>query len=108
MGEKPLHKVSRGKYRSQEDGVHVAQLLLEPGRGCEHTTQGPLDAVTSCILLGNVEIVRLLLDHGADLEAAVGDMGEKPLHKVSYGEYRSQEDGVRVAQLLLERNGARM
>jgi ankyrin repeat protein len=103
MGEKPLHKVSYGKYRSQEDGVRVAQLLLDRGadvntRRKDHQT--PLHVAS---YFGNVEIVRLLLDHGADLEAATGDMGEKPLHQVSYGEYRSQEDGVRVAQLLLDR-----
>ena len=104
MGEKPLHQVSSGNNRFQEDGVRVAQLLLERGadvntRRNDHQT--PLHAA-SCF--GNVEIVRLLLDHGADPEAnAEGDMGEKPLHKVSYGEYGSQDDGVRVAQLLLER-----
>jgi ankyrin repeat protein len=103
MGEKPLHKVSYGKYRSQEDGVRVAQLLLDRGadvntRHNDHQT--PLHFAS---YLGNIEIVRLLLDHGADLEAATDNMGEKPLHQVSYGEYRSQEDGVRVAQLLLGR-----
>ena len=104
MGDKPLHKVSVGEYRSHEDGVRVAQLLLERGadvntRRNDHQT--PLHAAS---YFGNVEIVRLLLDHGADPEAnAEGSMGEKPLHKVSVGEYRSQEDGVRVGQLLLER-----
>ena len=104
IGEKPLHKVSYGKYRSEEDGIRVAQLLLERGadvntRRNDHWT--PLHAASYS---GNVEIVRLLLDHDADPEAsAEGDMGEKPLHQVSFGKYRSQEDGVRVAQLLLER-----
>ena len=104
MGEKPLHQVSYGKYRSQEDGVRVAELLLDRGadintRRDDHWT--PLHVAS---YLGNVEIVRLLLDHGADPEAnAEGDMGSKPLHQVSCGKYRSQEDGVRVAQLLLER-----
>jgi ankyrin repeat protein len=103
LGEKPLHRVSYGEYRSQEDGVHVAQLLLDRGadvntRRNDHQT--PLHIASN---YGNVEIVRLLLDRGADLEAAGGNMGEKPLHRVSYGEYRSLEDGVRVAQLLLDR-----
>jgi ankyrin repeat protein len=103
MGDKPLHKVSYGKYRSQEDGVRVAQLLFD--RGADVNTRGkdgwtPLHLASN---YGNVEIVRLLLDHGADLDAATGNMEDKPLHQVSYGKYRSQEDGVRVAQLLLDR-----
>ena len=106
MGEKPLHKVSYGKYRSQEDGVRVAQLLLEHGGDVNTRRKDGWTPLHVAAYFGNVEIVRLLLDHGADPEAnAEGDMGEKPLHKVSYGKYRSQEDGVRVAQLLLEHGG---
>jgi ankyrin repeat protein len=103
MGEKPLHQVSYGKYRSQEDGVRVAQLLFD--RGADVNTRGKDDwtPLHLASYYGNVEIVRLLLDHGADLDAATGNKGEKPLHKVTYGKYRSQEDGVRVAQLLLDR-----
>jgi ankyrin len=102
-GEKPLHQLSYGKYRSHGDGVHVAQLLLDRGanvnaRRNDHQT--PLHVAS---YFGSLEIVRLLLYHGADSEAiAEGDMGEKPLHQVSYGKYRSQEDGVHVAQLLLD------
>ena len=102
MGSKPLHFVSHGKYRSKEDGVHVAQLLLERGADVNtrrHDHRTPLHVASYS---GNVEIVYLLLDHGADPEAnAEGDIGEKPLHKVSHGKYRSQEDGVCVARLLL-------
>jgi ankyrin len=103
MGQKPLHRVACGEYKSQEDGVRVAQLLLE--RGADVNTrcddhQTPLHLAS---YLGNIEIVRLLLNHGADPEAAEGNMGEKPLHHVPCGEYKSQEDGVRVAQLLLDR-----
>jgi ankyrin repeat protein len=103
MGEKPLHRVSYGEYRSQEDGVRVAQLLLDRGTDVNTRRKDDWTPLHLASLHGNVEIVRLLLDRGADLEAAGGNAGEKPLHKVSYGTYRSPEDGVRVAQLLLDR-----
>jgi hypothetical protein len=80
MGEKPLHQVSCGKYRSEEDGVRVAQLLLDHGadvntRRKDHQT--PLHVAS---YFGNVEIVRL--------ELLEGDMARTNL------EYRSEEDGV--------------
>ena len=104
MGKKPLHQVSGGEYGSQEDGVRVAQLLLEHGADVNARRNDQWTPLHTASYFGNVEIVHLLLDNGADPEAnAEGDMGEKPLHKVSGGEYRSQEDGVRVTQLLLER-----
>jgi ankyrin len=101
--EKPLHRVSYGKYGSQEDGVRVAQLLLDRGADVNTRCKDHLTPLHVASYYGNVEIVRLLLDHGADVEAAAGEIGEKPLHRVSYGKHRSQEDGVRVAQLLLDR-----
>ena len=103
-GEKPLHKVSHGEYRSQEDGVRVAQLLLERGSDVNPPCKDHWTPLRAASYFGKVGIVRLLLDHGADPEAnAEGIMGEKPLHQVSYGRYRSQEGGVCVARLLLER-----
>jgi ankyrin repeat protein len=51
---------------------------------------------------GRPEIARLLLDHGAQLDAK-NDQGEIPLHLVSRGDYDSPDDGVRVAELLQER-----
>jgi ankyrin len=103
MGEKPLHRVARGEYKSQEDGVRVAQLLLDRGADINTRRKDDWTPLHLASYLGNIEIVRLLLNHGADPEAAEGDMGEKPLHRVARGEYKSQEDGVRVAQLLLDR-----
>ena len=51
---------------------------------------------------GKPEIARLLLDHGAQVNAK-NYQGEIPLHLVSRGEYDSPDEGVRVAELLLER-----
>jgi ankyrin repeat protein len=103
MGEKPLHGPSYGEYRSEEDGVRVAQLLLDHGADVNTRRKDHWTPLHVASYFGNVEIVHLFLEHGADLEAAEGDIGAKPLHQLSYGEYRSEEDGVRVAQLLLDR-----
>jgi ankyrin repeat protein len=102
MGEKPLHQVTYGKYRSQDDGVRVAQLLLDRGADVNTRRKDHWTPLHHASHFGNVEIVRLFLDHGADHEAA-GYKEQTPLHHVSYAEYRSQEDGIRVAKLLLDR-----
>jgi ankyrin repeat protein len=44
----------------------------------------------------------MLLDYGAKADAE-NDQGETPLHLVSRGKYDSQEDGVSIVRLLLER-----
>ena len=53
---------------------------------------------------GRPDIVQVLLDHGAKVDA-VDNLFRTSLHNVPGGQYESQEDGIRVAQLLLE-NGA--
>lgn len=54
-------------------------------------------------LYGWVEMVRVLLSHGATANAE-DDLGRTPLHTVSLarGVYISGENGVRIAQLLLK------
>ena len=105
IGMKLLHQVSCGQYESLEDGVRVARLLLELGvdvntRSKDHQT--PLHWAS---YYGKFEIVRMLLDHGAEAYVEA-DNGDNPLHYVSCGKYESQDDGVRVAQLLLKRGAA--
>jgi ankyrin repeat protein len=51
-----------------------------------------------------LEIARILLDHGATVNAE-NKKGRTPLHQVAQGTYDSQEHGVSVAWLLLERGG---
>ena len=100
-GETALHRVSCIKFESPADGIRVAQLLLERGADVNARRKDyskPLHVASYC---GKFEIVRLLLDHGADATAE-NDKGETALHRVSCGEYDSQEAGLRVTQLLLE------
>jgi ankyrin repeat protein len=52
-------------------------------------------------LYGWVEMVRVLLDRGAAVDSK-DNLGRTHLHMVSQGAYASQEDGVRIAQLLLK------
>ena len=52
---------------------------------------------------GRLEITQVLLDHGASANEK-DELGETPLHRVSQGEYESQDHGVGVARLLLEHN----
>ncbi|KAH9000399.1 ankyrin repeat-containing domain protein [Lactarius akahatsu] len=101
LGSTPLHKVSRGKYKSQDDGIRIAQLLLERGADVNALRTDHQTPLHLASYNGNIAIARLLLDHGA--KANVGDdRGDTPLHNISYGEYESQDDGIRVARLLLE------
>src|SRR6266702_3376122 len=104
-GESSLHKVSKGKYESQEVGVRVAQLLLERGGNVNAQRKDHWTPLHFASYNGQLDIARLLLNHGAKVGAKHNN-GETPLHKVSCGKYESQEDGVCVAQLLLERGGA--
>ncbi|KAH9025602.1 ankyrin repeat-containing domain protein, partial [Lactarius pseudohatsudake] len=84
-----------GEYESREDDTHLARLLLErdldvSARGEEKWT--PLHAAS---YYGKPEIVRPLLDRGAEANAEA-DNGDTC-------EYEPQEGGVCVARLLLER-----
>jgi ankyrin repeat protein len=101
-GEKPLHQVSyNGKYKSQGGWCTCRTATLDRGADVNTRCKDDQTPLHLASYYGNVEIVRLLLDYGA--EANVDDKyGEKPLHKVAWNECKFQEDCVRVAQLLLE------
>jgi ankyrin repeat protein len=101
LGSTPLQSVSGGKYDSQEYGVSVARLLLEHGADVNPRTKvsTPLH---SAAFYGRLALAQVLLDHGANANA-VSEWGETPLHLLSRGEYDSQEHGVNIARLLLER-----
>ena len=100
-GETALHVLSRCGPDSK-DSVRIARLLLERGvdvnmRDNDHDS--PLHCAS---YNGKLEIVRELLNHGANASAK-NKRDEVPLHQVLQGEYESQADGMRIAQLLLDR-----
>jgi len=101
QGETPLHLVSRGKYDSQEHGVGIALLLLAHGVDVDARTKDEWTPLHSAAFNGRPEIVRALLDQGANANAE-NDQGETPLHLVSRSNYISKEHVVGIAELLLE------
>src|SRR6266702_3108630 len=103
-GENPLHKVcSNSQDRSHDNGVHVARLLLEQGVDVNAQPKHKWTPLHFASYYGKPDIIQLLLDHGANANTE-SENGENPLHKVcGNSQSKSQEDGVRVARLLLER-----
>ena len=101
-GETVLHVVSRGEYDSQEQGARTAQLLLERGVDVNARKKNSFTSLHEAAFRGNIEVARVLLDHGANAELET-EAGETALHVVSRGKYDSQEQGVGIARLLLER-----
>ena len=96
----PLHRVFE-IHNTSEDVVRVVQLLAERGADVNapnnlHEIPLHLASHRQCL-----ELVRVLLDLGAIINAEDGD-GRTSLHRVLTGPSLS-EDGVRVVQLLLER-----
>jgi ankyrin repeat protein len=102
-GSTPLHFVSQAKHNSQEEGVGIARLLLERGANVNARKKNKNTPLHAAAFKGRLEIVRLLLDHGANANAENHESSETALHVVSRGEYDSQEDGVGISRLLLER-----
>jgi ankyrin repeat protein len=100
--ETALHVVSWGEYDSQDHGVGTSRLLLKHGVDVHAHNKYHNTALSVAAFNGRFEITRLLLDHGANPNVE-NDQGLTPLHHVSQGKYTSQEQGVGIARLLLER-----
>jgi ankyrin repeat protein len=101
--ETALHIVSRGEFDTQEQGVEIARLLMKFGVDIHAQDKDKDTALHSAAFSGRPEITRLLLDHGANPNVE-NDQGSTPLHRVSQGNFNSQEHGVGITRLLLERS----
>ena len=119
LGRTSLHSVSRGKQASQEHGAAIARLLLERGVDVNAQERNNWTLLHSAVFNGRLDITQVLstyyyltsiyirrpqvlLDHGANAHAE-NDEGKIPLHLVSQGDYDSQEHGVGIVRLLLQR-----
>ena len=102
QGENSLHLLSRGEYNSQDDGVCIARELLVRGANVNAQNKHHRTPLHLASYFGRPAITRVLLDHGAKPNAE-DSRNEAPLHLLSQGKYSSQDDGVTVARLLLER-----
>ena len=77
LGQTPLHMVSRGAYISQEDGVGIAQLLLEHGADINAQDNNHATPLDIALHHGKLEIAELLL-HYNDKDDAKVDQGLTP------------------------------
>ena len=102
LGATPLHLVPQAEYDSDEDGADIARLMLERGADPNVRQKSKYMPLHWAAYKGRLEIAQLLLDYGVNPNVE-NALGETPLHKVSQGEYSSQEHGVGIARLLLER-----
>ena len=100
-GETALHFVSQGQFDSPEQGTSTARLLLERGVDVDAQEKTGRTSLHEAAFRGRVEVVRVLLDHGANAMLET-KMGEMAVHMVSRGIYNSQEQGASTARLLLE------
>jgi ankyrin repeat protein len=103
FGRTLLHAVAKGKYGYGQDVIRIVQLLLERGADAHAKDKDDATPLHIASYARRFEIARVLLDGGA-VSDSVGNQGRTPLHLVAgCGYLHSKEDGIRIAQLLLER-----
>jgi ankyrin repeat protein len=97
MGKTPLYLLFDG---GGNQATQLAQYLLEYGADVNTRTMNGWTPLHKASFRGWIEISRILLDHGANVNAE--NQGETPLHLVSRRDYSYTQRGVDMAQLLLQ------
>ena len=99
----PLHLASQGgEHYSLGNGLSASQVSLIRGVDVNARNEDNTTYLHSVCYFGGLEMVRELLDHGANANVE-NIRGETPLHLASCGRCDTQEGGVGVVQLLLGR-----
>jgi len=86
---------------SDEDGLGVAQLLIECGADVNARDEDHKTPLHLTSYFPELKLVQVLLDHGANVNAE-DNRSQTPLHRVLEAEDYSDKDGFGVAQLLVE------
>jgi ankyrin repeat protein len=97
-GQAPLHLLSA--TQDEEIGLDLARLLLQRGANVNERDKDNATPLHLASYYKNHEIVRVLLDHGADTTME-NDRGESPLQLIIRGNVNAQGDGIDVTRLLL-------
>ncbi|KAH8978398.1 ankyrin repeat-containing domain protein [Lactarius akahatsu] len=104
-GRTPLHRALEDRYQSDKDFFAVAQLLMERGADVDARDKDDETPLHLSSYIPEVELLRMLLDLGANVNAA--DEGGRPsLHRVLDPEAYLDKFGFGIAEaakLLVER-----
>lgn len=88
-----------------DENIEAIQNLILAGQSVQQGDNEWLSPLHSAAYKGNVTIVKLLLDHGADVHAKTGEAGHTPLHIAAECGFShdaiKQEKFLEVAKLLV-------
>lgn len=91
-------------FPAVRNGAHqIAQKLVDKGVDVNAQNKFGLSAVTFSVVMGDLEMVRLLLDSGADVEHTGTDSGSSLIH-LALGTRVNRNPVAKMVKLLVERD----